>query len=90
MRPLAPKVSALPTGLHPYIMATPMEIEPVTSSVTGWRSTLLNYEVILWWAGMDLNHQCQLRARFTVRCDTNYALPTHMVTMERVELSLRD
>lgn len=51
-------------------------------------TTELRSHILVGRAGLE--PAMSIRAGFTVRCDTNYALPTHMVTVERVELSLRD
>ena len=39
------ETAALPTELYPY-MATAMGLEPMTSGVTGRRSTLLSYAAV--------------------------------------------
>ena len=37
------------------LLATRIGLEPTTSSVTGWRSTQLNYRAKMWWAQQGSN-----------------------------------
>lgn len=63
-------------------MATPTGLEPVTSSVTGWRSALLNYGA-KWCSRPELN----LRPHDYQSCALPSELREHLATGVRLELT---